>query len=117
MDSKAILRLDSVVRHIDAIQNDLHGVSLEAFKENDLLLRATCFSVVQIGESMNKLETLFGEKYPNLPWRLSNRMRIFLVHDYDSVDAQIVYETVKDDLPVLKAAILAIKNDMRQELA
>src|SRR5574344_269629 len=114
MDPKALLRLDSVVRHIDAVQNDLDGVSLDTFKENDLLLRATCFSVVQIGEAMNKLETLFGEKYPSLPWRLSNRMSNFLVHDYDSVDAQIVYETVKNDLPVLKAAILPIKDDMRK---
>ena len=53
MDKKKIkdielvnLRLDQIIRHIDIIENDIGDMSLEQFRENDLLARATCFSIV-----------------------------------------------------------------------
>ncbi len=111
MDEKIMLRLDSALKHIRLAQEDLDGVSLDDLRKSLPLQKAVCSSLVQIGETMKKIRVLLEEKYPKLPWRFSATTRNFLVHDYEAVNSRIVYLTVKEDLPVLEAGLLAIKND------
>ena len=121
MDKKKIkdielvnLRLDQIIRHIDIIKNDIGDMSLEQFRENDLLARATCFSIVQIGEQMVKIEKMFGEDYPNFPWQQARDMRNLLVHVYHKTNFEIVYDTAINNLPPLKENILQIKEDVNK---
>ena len=44
------LRLEAILRHISLVKDDLVNMSLEDFKKFDLHVRATCFSMMQIGE-------------------------------------------------------------------
>ena len=62
MDDKALIRIDSLLRHIDMVLSDMKDVSLDGFESNDLLFRATCFSIAQIGEQMTRLQEKIGEK-------------------------------------------------------
>lgn len=109
MDDIIALRIDSLLMQIDKIQNDLNGYTLDEFAKSDLLVRATCFSLVQIGEQMNRLEESLGKKFPNLPWREARRMRNLIVHVYNKVDAEEVFATYKNDLESLKREFLKIK--------
>lgn len=74
-----------------------------------MLVRGVCFSLVQIGEHMNKLHELIGEKYPNIPWIKAIGLRNLIVHVYHRVKAEIIYETVTKDLDPLKQSLLEIK--------
>lgn len=112
MDDKLLLRIDSVINHITKVLNDTKGLTLEDFENNDLLLRATCFSVAQIGEIMNQLEKRLIVKYPELPWISARSMRNVIVYDYDGTDVAEVFVTIENDLPLLKAAFLKIKSDI-----
>ena len=111
MDDKALIRIDSLLRHIDMVLSDIKDVSLDGFESNDLLFRATCFSITQIGEQMIRLQEKIGQKYPKIPWAVARKMRNFIVHDYDNVIPEIVYSTAKEDLPSLKESFLLIKKD------
>lgn len=82
-------------------QNDLNDVSYEEFVKNDVLVRATSFSILQIGELMGKLEQKIGKDYPDLPWRESKSMRNVLVHDYENADPEIIYKTAQKNLKIL----------------
>ena len=113
MDKKVLLRINSVLKHIDRILKDTDGVSLKELEESDLLLRATCFSIAQIGEMMNQLEKSLSSKYDKIPWREARNMRNIIVHDYDSADVEQVYSTIRNDLPLLKTAFLTIKEDIK----
>ena len=42
---------------------------------------------------------------PELPWRKMVDMRNFTIHQYWDVDVKIVWDTVKDHLPLVVAAI------------
>lgn len=93
------------------VLSDMKDVSLDGFESNDLLFRATCFSIAQIGEQMIRLQDKIGQKYPEIPWAVARKMRNFIVHDYDDVIPEIVYSTAKEDLPSLKESFLLIKKD------
>ncbi len=45
---------------------------------------------------------------PTIPWPQVTGMRHRLAHGYDTVDIQVLWETVTDDLPPLIAALESI---------
>ena len=110
MDKTLIkLRLESILTHISLIQDDLKDMTLDGFKKSDLFVRATCFSMMQIGEQLTKLQIIFGEKYPNIPWKEAIKLRTLIVHIYNKVDFEEIYKIAKNDLGSLKANIESIE--------
>ena len=112
MDETILLRIDSLLKHVDRVMSDTQGLTMEELKRSDLLLRATCFSVAQIGEAMNQMEKVLGERYWNLPWKGARKMRNVIVHDYGNADVEQVYSTIRGDLPSLEIAFRAVRNDL-----
>lgn len=112
MDDRTLLRIDTLLKHIDQIFDDTKNTSVEDLKKSNLLLRAVCFSMAQIGEMMNQLQEGLGEKYWKLPWYPAKKMRNIIVHDYGGTDVEQIYSTIRDDLPNLKKAFLAVRNDI-----
>ena len=105
-----VLRIDLLIRHIDIIQNDIKNLKYEEFSNFDLLVRATCFSLVQIGEQMNKFEENYKELYPNIPWTAARKMRNLIVHVYSKVDAAQIWQTATKDLDELKTMFNEVKS-------
>jgi uncharacterized protein with HEPN domain len=44
-----------------------------------------------------EIETAF----PDLPWAEMRALRNFLTHEYDRVEANIIWDTIRNDLPPL----------------
>ena len=105
----AKLRIESILKHIDFIIDDLEDKSLEEFQQSDLHVRATCFSLMQIGEQLTKLHKIYGEKYPNVPWNEAIKLRTLIVHIYNKVSPTQIYRIAKNDLKPLREEILKIK--------
>ena len=112
MDKLLLYRINSLLEHIDLVLNDTNGLNIEDIKKSNLLLRATCFSIAQIGEMMIQLEKALKDKYPDLPWLDARSMRNVIVHDYGGTDLEQVYSAIHNDLPNLKIAFISIKNDL-----
>ena len=113
MDKELLIyRIDSLLEHIDLVLNDTNGLSADDIEKSNLLLRATCFSVAQIGETMNQLEKELSTRYDQLPWVDARKMRNIIVHDYAGTDVKQIYSTIQYDLPSLKVAFLTIRNDL-----
>ena len=76
---------------------------------SDGLVQDACFmNLTQIGENVVKLDDDFISKYKDIKWNEMKGLRNRIVHDYDGVEIQIIWETIKDDLPKLKKQLQAI---------
>ena len=107
MDKELLIyRIDSLLEHIELVLKDTDGLSASEIEKSSLLLRATCFSISQIGEMMNQLEKELFTKYSNLPWVEARKMRNIIVHDYAGIDVEQIYSTIHNDLPGLKEAFI-----------
>ena len=115
MDDLLIYRIDSVLKNIDLVLKDAENVSLQELENSSLLLRATCFSISQIGEMMVQLEKHLSEKYTDLPWKESRKMRNIIVHDYGNADIEQIYSTIHIDLPILKQRFIEIRKEVLRE--
>jgi uncharacterized protein with HEPN domain len=64
--------------------------------------------VEMIGEAAGRVPRETQVEIPNVPWAKATAMRNRLIHDYDLVDYDIVWDTIANHLPSLIAALEAI---------
>jgi uncharacterized protein with HEPN domain len=106
--------LDFVEDILDAM--DKAGILVEGFtyEEFETDFR-TNFAVVRaleiIGEATKRLPMNLREQYPEIPWTGMAGMRDRIIHGYDTVDLQIVWDVVKKDIPEIKPQIQQILAD------
>ena len=83
--------------------------------DNDRMLELSLVRLVEIiGEAAARVGTESREKDPSVPWLQIVGMRNRLVHGYDAVDLDVLWDTIIDDLPPLIAElekILLTKKD------
>jgi len=58
-------------------------------------------SIEIIGEAVKNVPDRVRKKYPGVEWRAVAGMRDKLIHDYVTVDYDIVWEVVTDKVPAL----------------
>jgi len=58
-----------------------------------------------IGEASNSVSDDFQEKNPELPWLQMRGIRNKIIHDYRGINLQVIWDTVKNDLPALKKQV------------
>lgn len=97
------------LRHIlDAIEKTetyLEGQAYESFSKNDMMIDAVVRELEIIGEATNHLSDQLRASHPEIPWRDAIDMRNFLIHEYFGVRTRVVWDTCKNDLPLMKDLI------------
>lgn len=79
---------------------------LDDFQVDGMRVDACVFNLMQIGELAKASVTdEFKEKVITIPWKQLYGMRNRIVHGYSGVDMSIVWDTIHDDLPLLKIKI------------
>lgn len=86
------------------IENYVKGMPFDEFAQDMKTQDAVIRNLEVIGEAANKLPDHFGEKHPHFPLEEAVSMRNFLIHEYDRVNLDVVWKTIQDDIPVLKAS-------------
>ena len=94
--------------YIQKIQKDLEfivihmkDIDVEELNMNEILLDSMLFRMIQISENARKLSDEYKNTHRNIPWNAMYGLRNRIVHDYGNVDLNVVYETLKNDIPEL----------------
>lgn len=82
---------------------DYFGDSFERFNTDKIYRNAATMCILQIGELAGKLTPEFTKTNYEIPWRNIKAMRNIVAHAYGSISIPDVWDTIKNDLPVLKA--------------
>ena len=61
-----------------------------------------------IGEAARHISPQFPKGYPQIPWRDLAVLRNLVIHQYDAVDINQVWDTVQNRLPLLVEEISKI---------
>ena len=84
----------------------MQGVDAEELDANEVLLDSMLFRMIQISETAKKLSNEYMQVNQHIPWNALFGFRNRIVHDYGNVDLQVVYETLKNDIPELLESLL-----------
>lgn len=93
-----------MVNYCDRIQQNLErfDTSFQRFTEDFMFQDACCMCVVQIGELAAQLSDEMKAKNNSIPWRIIKDTRNFYVHAYGNIDIETVWNTLNEDIPMLK---------------
>lgn len=59
------------------------------------------FRMIQVSENARKLSEEYKQAKGKVPWNAMYGLRNRIVHDYGNVDLNVVFETLKYDIPEL----------------
>jgi uncharacterized protein with HEPN domain len=82
--------------------------SWDEFYEDMQLQDAVVRRIEIIGEAARRVSGETQAKYPHIPWREMTSMRNLVIHEYDVVDINQVWDTVRNKLPPLIEELLKI---------
>jgi uncharacterized protein with HEPN domain len=106
--------LDYVEDMLDAMDKAellLEGVTYEQFEADFRINFAVIRALEIVSEAAKRLPLNLREQYPDIPWKVMAGMRDRIIHGYDVVDLQIVWDVVKRDIPQVKPQIRRILAD------
>ena len=79
-------------------------------------LKSTCMLLIAIGESIKGIDKItnkeFLTQYPEVDWKGAMGIRDIIAHHYFELDAEVVFDVVKNEFPNLLRTIRRMKNDL-----
>ena len=99
--------LQDMLQAIDSIASYMTP-SYEAFIADKKIQDAIMFNLVILGEAANRVSTEFQDQHPEIPWSSMIGTRNIIVHGYDQVKLQIVWDIISRELGSLKRSLLPL---------
>lgn len=98
-----------------AIQQTLlyaQGIDRNNLQEDDEKQAAILYRLIIIGEATKRLSDKFRDQYPMIPWRQMAGLRDVVIHDYDELDFDILWNVIHINLPDILPEIQAILDNL-----
>jgi uncharacterized protein with HEPN domain len=103
-----IMERASVVGDIDELPFSQDGM---------MRLDAICMNLIALGEAVKGLDKqTHGEllpRYPEIYWSGVMRMRDKIAHHYFEIDTDVVFRTVREDIPQMKEVIKKLIDEIK----
>ncbi len=100
------LFIEDILLAIERIESFIGEMDFDAFVEDDKTLSAVVRKLEIIGEAVKQLPESFTKHHSTIPWKQIAGMRDKLIHFYFGIDPLLVWQTVKNRLPELKAVLI-----------
>lgn len=103
MKNKEYMLLKKMIEYINKALRYTDGCDFKTFSDNEEKVDATIFAISQIGELVKNISKETMEKYPNIEWIIIKNLRNKIVHDYEGIKLNLIWDIVTKDIIQLKA--------------
>ena len=102
------LYLEDIKDSIRKIEKYTRGVGLDKFSRDEKLIDAVVRNLSIIGEAVINIPKEIKGKNPDVSWKEIKGMRNKVIHEYFGIDEEILWKTIKEELPIFKDQIKKI---------
>ncbi len=102
------LYLLDILSRIERIERALLNKSEQDFMEDEILQDAVIRNFEVIGEAIKRLSPDIIEQSPTTRWKDFAGFRDILIHQYDIIRLDIVWQAVKVEIPLLKQSVISL---------
>ena len=82
--------VSKLIGYADKVMRYCEGISYDEFCNDSKLVEACVFNLSQLGELANRVDDVFADANPSIPWRLIYGLRNRIVHDYEGVNLRLI---------------------------
>lgn len=90
-----------------------HTKDINEFKKNQMAYYATVRALEIIGEAIKHIPEEIRTRYPRIPWKKISGMRDILIHAYFGIDTNVVWKTIKENIPEVKPFFEELLKDIQ----
>jgi len=103
--------IESIIEAIDRIIEYTTDIkSADDFNNDYRNFDATMMNFVVIGEMVDKISDELKSMHPEIEWIKIKGFRNIVAHDYFGIDAEEVWQIIKNKIPDLKTALRNLPN-------
>ena len=102
MKSKEYMSLKKMIEYIDKSLKYTKDCDYTSFSENEEKIDATVFVISQVGELVKNISEETINKYPNIEWIVIKNLRNKIVHDYEGIKLNFIWDILQNDITKLK---------------
>jgi len=107
--------LRDVVRAAELVVRFASALPNRAALDHDLMCQSALMRQLEVmGEATKRLSPSFRQAHPEIPWSEIAGMRDVLIHGYDYVDLDIVWDTVQVGVPEVLALLRPLVQDAEE---
>ncbi|MBR3002634.1 MAG: DUF86 domain-containing protein [Clostridia bacterium] len=115
MKNKEYLSIQKMITYIEKALRYTENCEFDSFSSNEEKIDATIFALSQIGELVKNIEKETIEKYSNIEWIVIKNLRNKIVHDYEGINLNLIWDIITNDILKLKNDLNNILNEQKQE--
>lgn len=108
MEKNNYIYIKHIRKAIAQIETYTKGLDEERFTKDTLVHDAVLRQLMIIGEAARRITNDFQNKHSEVPWRVMENTRNKIVHEYFGIRFDIVWDTIKNDLPALEKILEGI---------
>ncbi len=97
--------ISDILESIEKIEEYTQGLTDKDFYNSSQIQDSTIRRLEIIGEAAKNIPPEFKDQHPQIPWYKVMGMRNILTHEYFGVKLELLWDTIKKDLPKLKKQI------------
>ena len=110
INNKDLDSLEDIIHCINLIYRYSEGLSKEEFYKNQEKQDVLIHRLEIMGEASKRLSDEIIDSFLDVPWKQIKGMRDVLIHQYDDIMLEIVWETAQKRIPEIEHNLRKIKN-------
>lgn len=102
MKSKEYVAINKMIEYIDKALRYTKDCNFREFSDNEEKIDATVFAISQVGELVKNISKETMEKYSKIEWIVIKNLRNKIVHDYEGIKLDFIWDILTEDMIQLK---------------
>ena len=108
-------RLRHILEAIERIEHYTASLSAGELQADREKQDAVVWNLTVIGEAARQIPETVAQRYPEVPWPQMRGIRNRIVHGYDQINFDIIWNVIRNELPPLVPALKRIIEQANEE--